>query len=533
MPSIKKRVSGFIRQFSAPSSGPGADPRKRSPHSPPPPLELCFISRYLGGEARPPGPDIAHGKTGYQLPSLPLAPLDPEVFAAFTGPGGGVTCIRRKPQEEAQKGTGDELDYIDLDGTRGASRRASVAEAFGPLGSIAQPGQSLSQPPPPPPTSLPPPLSLPTTLNGFKDRRSPKPSAPKVPKSPTNCIDNTVMNIRVGDRVYRVDDSSIKSPLSESPRMMPQYESSGIVDIDEELDLIETEDGYMPLALARTQGLGSSTLGLKRVSIKSPVKTGQNRRPSSLNLGSKSRSSFSSISSQSSAGSGKESSNPASPRDNGAPTQSQVPLKAATTQSKSASSVSTTPPESDYPELQASQKALTSPTSQLNDNTEIMEKLSIDLKDDISTSIAGVRYWNRPNSAAYGLADTLYELHPHTKVAAGSPIADTFALVARKNSCIMVLGDGVNWGARAALASRAAVHGAMDYLNQALFAVSRTRTLSTQDVFQILLRSFHAAHCLILEEEAMLTTLTAAVIVPTKHKGEVLCHNALHERKKS
>ena len=57
------------------------------------------------------------------------------------------------------------------------------------------------------------------------------------------------------------------------------------------------------------------------------------------------------------------------------------------------------------------------------------------------------------------------------------------------------------------------------FYGQALFAVSRTRTLSTQDVFQILLRSFHAAHCLILEEEAMLTTLTAAVVVPTKHKG--------------
>ena len=63
---------------------------------------------------------------------------------------------------------------------------------------------------------------------------------------------------------------------------------------------------------------------------------------------------------------------------------------------------------------------------------------------------------------------------------------------------------------------------------QALFAVSRTRTLSTQDVFQILLRSFHAAHCLILEEEAMLTTLTAAVVVPTKHKGFVInvCHHS-------
>ena len=36
-----------------------------------------------------------------------------------------------------------------------------------------------------------------------------------------------------------------------------------------------------------------------------------------------------------------------------------------------------------------------------------------------------------------------------------------------------MLGDGVNWGVRAALASRAAVQGAMDYLNQALFGVAR------------------------------------------------------------
>ena len=65
------------------------------------------------------------------------------------------------------------------------------------------------------------------------------------------------------------------------------------------------------------------------------------------------------------------------------------------------------------------------------------------------------------------------------------------------------------------LTRRAAVYGAMEYLNSALFGVRRARALSTQDVFQILLRSFHAAHCLILEEEAMLTTLTAAVVLPT------------------
>ena len=52
---------------------------------------------------------------------------------------------------------------------------------------------------------------------------------------------------------------------------------------------------------------------------------------------------------------------------------------------------------------------------------------------------------------------TLYERHPHTAEYAGSPIADTFAIVARKNSAILVLGDGVNWGTKPALASRCAV----------------------------------------------------------------------------
>lgn len=69
----------------------------------------------------------------------------------------------------------------------------------------------------------------------------------------------------------------------------------------------------------------------------------------------------------------------------------------------------------------------------------------------------GIRNWNRPNSAATGQSVTLYERHPHTAENAGNPIADSFAIVARKNSAIMVLGDGVNWGSKAALASRCAV----------------------------------------------------------------------------
>ena len=43
----------------------------------------------------------------------------------------------------------------------------------------------------------------------------------------------------------------------------------------------------------------------------------------------------------------------------------------------------------------------------------------------------------------------------------------------------------MNWGTRAALASRAAVHGAMDYLNQALFGVTRWMLLFMLTIFEL------------------------------------------------
>ena len=54
----------------------------------------------------------------------------------------------------------------------------------------------------------------------------------------------------------------------------------------------------------------------------------------------------------------------------------------------------------------------------------------------------------------------------------------------------------------------------MDFLNTAIFGVSRDKNITTQEVFNFLLRSFHTAHTLILQEEAQLTTLTACVILP-------------------
>lgn len=137
-----------------------------------------------------------------------------------------------------------------------------------------------------------------------------------------------------------------------------------------------------------------------------------------------------------------------------------------------------------------------------------------DTQADGNTSgkdVAGVGEWGIGTARAYGCSTTLYEKHPLTGITAGEPIADCFAIVSRRDSAVLCLADGVNWGVKASLAARAAIHGCVDYLNQAVFSWPVS---STTEVFVALLRSFHAAHNLILQEEALLTTLTAAVVLP-------------------
>jgi hypothetical protein len=79
----------------------------------------------------------------------------------------------------------------------------------------------------------------------------------------------------------------------------------------------------------------------------------------------------------------------------------------------------------------------------------------------------------------------LYERHPITGVAAGEPIADCFAIVARQNSAILCLADGVNWGYKASIAARAAVHGCVDYLNQAIYSWNVTNTTVRKSFFYL------------------------------------------------
>lgn len=118
----------------------------------------------------------------------------------------------------------------------------------------------------------------------------------------------------------------------------------------------------------------------------------------------------------------------------------------------------------------ASRKSVPDPsvnllTSDINKNTE----------HETNDLIAEITHWNAPppSEHGFGVSISLYEKNPITNEHAGSPIADCFGMIARKDSCIMALGDGVNWGEKARIASCAAVQASIEYLTRSLLSEGR------------------------------------------------------------
>ncbi|KAK7483355.1 hypothetical protein BaRGS_00025415, partial [Batillaria attramentaria] len=83
--------------------------------------------------------------------------------------------------------------------------------------------------------------------------------------------------------------------------------------------------------------------------------------------------------------------------------------------------------------------------------------------------VAGCKVWNRKEPQAYGICISLYEQHPINMKMSGEPIADSFAICARRNNTILLIADGVNWGEKSRLAARCALYGSMKYLNYKIF----------------------------------------------------------------
>ncbi|XP_025602812.2 PP2C-like domain-containing protein CG9801 isoform X7 [Athalia rosae] len=138
MPSLRKRVAGFMRQLSVSNLAAAVEnighgeSSPRSPRSAPQDLEGgCFITRYLNGlEIKTEGPAILHGRNPEELPSYPLCSLDDteEVFAALTGPDLGLTTVNVKQRHLSI--SDPDVDYIDI-------LEQSEHERAGPKASIA------------------------------------------------------------------------------------------------------------------------------------------------------------------------------------------------------------------------------------------------------------------------------------------------------------------------------------------------------------------------------------------------------------
>lgn len=141
----------------------------------------------------------------------------------------------------------------------------------------------------------------------------------------------------------------------------------------------------------------------------------------------------------------------------------------------------------------------------------------------------GLLTWPKKHHKAYGISTSLYEYNPITKQTVGEPIADTFAILARNNSCIMLMADGVNWGVKSRRAARCAVRAALYNINKSLFNEQKCQIKTTHDIFRILSKAFDESQALILKKEGSMTTLCCSIVVQLKDSSHNLSTQNLNK----
>ena len=112
---------------------------------------------------------------------------------------------------------------------------------------------------------------------------------------------------------------------------------------------------------------------------------------------------------------------------------------------------------------------------------------------------------------------SLYELiskNGEAKKFIGDPIADSLAIVTRRNSAILALADGVSWGPKSRLAAICSIYGSVKYLDKHLPSCRNTR-----DVFKHILNAFEHAQQCIVNQQGTMTTLCVGVVIPLQGKN--------------
>ncbi|KAH0554954.1 PP2C-like domain-containing protein CG9801 isoform X1 [Cotesia glomerata] len=452
MPSLRKKVVGFMRQLSisnltAAVENIGHNDNTLTPRSPPADFPGgCFVTRYLNGlEEKIEGPVILHGRNPEELPIKVLEKLDDneEVFAAFTGPDRGLTTVNLKQKHLSI--SDPDVDYIDILDQN--DQEATVNTSMDCIFSVADNRWLLI-------------------------------------RTNESCpIDNSTIKIRAAGKLYEPDKKYSAENNEYTFQEVDQKNSNvnlngkKITGVKFLCEDDKKSDDFVDMATI-DEGIQASSDSGDNVDNSDDDNKIDLIRVSDDTLG------------------------------NITPTDVDVN--------------DIIPPPKDFAnDMIPLRKSKSAPAPFKN-----AQKASLSSNE----MIAGIENWFLPHELAYGIATTLYEKNPTNNVTNGEPIADCFGIAARPNAAILILADGVNWGVKASLAARSAVHGSMEYLNKALFTpANNSGVTTTKDVFVALLRSFHAAHSMILQEQGMLTTLTVCVVLPitssdpSKHKKYVAC----------
>ncbi|XP_043271457.1 PP2C-like domain-containing protein CG9801 isoform X2 [Venturia canescens] len=443
MPSLRKRVVGFMRQLSisnltaaVESIGQG-EHGLQTPRSPQVDIPGgCFVTRYLNGqEQKSEGPVILHGRNPEELPCKPLGIVSDEeedVIAALTGPDRGLTTVNLKQRHLSI--SDPDVDYIDI---------------------LDQSDQNATV--------------IPST------------------DTPLCPIDNSSVKIRAAGKLYEPEAKySRESLLDDDEEDANHYKTRSDSSNRNIIRFLETEarDDFLSNNLMTQTTTGN---------VRFAEDVGTNVHFEIIEKQLVNESSSDSL------------------NDNSNKEIIQLVMRTASDDTldildEAHSENDIIPPPSDFAtEMIPLRKSKSAPAPFKKAHKGTLT----------GSEIAGVENWFSPNEMAYGIATTLYEKNPTNNVNNGEPIADCFGVAARPNAAVLALADGVNWGPKASIAARSAVHGSMDYLNKALFSSSISGDVTTtRDVFVALLRSFHAAHSLILQEQGMLTTLTVCAVLP-------------------
>ncbi|KAH1011375.1 hypothetical protein HUJ04_000760 [Dendroctonus ponderosae] len=500
MPSLRKRVSTYLRQLSFHN-----EPREKKNNV----NENAFVTKYLQGHiSLQEGPPIIYGKTPTDLPNYELAKYESgtnTVVGCYSGPNGGLTTVKRT--EKHLSVPDDDIDFID------------------------NPEEEEHLPPP-----------------------MPKISPKRVSGQP---IDNTTMVIKVAGNEYCV--------TNKPKRHSKSFSLGSISDFNIEVEKTKIDKDFYncdnkkdsnsnnhhsqcienQIQCDTSERLEEGCEGTITTDIKSEISitnsgTNNNTKSEQVEESCHLRKLHIdevkpkvNITSQMSA------KHPSASKSRFVPNTTVEPSKNyALAKSRSEGNPFHNKKRGKVIQVQRQH-------SQRDDSTE-NQQFAI---DDASLPAE----WTRKSDCFYGVSDSLYDRNQVTKQKNGDPIADCFGLITRNDSAILAVADGVNWGEKASIAAKSAIHASLHYLNKTIFndtkpfeklttktddvalssdALSTDETTNlianTREVFVCLLRAFNCAHDLILENQGMLTTLTVAVILPLNETRSQRHENGIH-----